>query len=155
MRKYRTDWKIAIVFAVGLAIWTIGAAMEAKEGTLATAAFGMTTLLTVVVLLITWLSYATIPGHTLQFVYLLFYRRTIDIRDITEIDDQPTYKVGKSSFRSVYIFYETRNKEIKYIELRVTIFPEKTLGRLIRDLKHLNPKIKLNGYCEKLGRTAH
>jgi hypothetical protein len=155
MKKYYTDWKtIVIVFSVA----TFGL-IALGYGNLSFGKWlrgGIVYLLLMggLVLLMTRFSYASISGHILKFVYLLFYRRTIDVRDITEINDQPTYKAAKSSFRSVYIFYETRDKAIRYIELRVTVFPENTLGKLIKELKRLNPNIKLNKYCEKLVQSA-
>jgi len=155
MKKYRTDWKIAIVFAIILAGWIISARTQAiNTEVFINASLGMTVLLTVITLLITWLSCVFISGTTLKFVYLLFYRRTIDINSITEINDQPTYKVAKGSFRSLYIFYTDKNGEIKWIEFRITIFPEKTLGKLIKELKAINPRIELNKYSQKLMDSA-
>lgn len=95
-------------------------------------------------------SYARIEGKTLKFMYFLYQRRTIDIDSITEINDQSTYKIAKSQFRSLYLFYKDKNGVKKWIEFRITIFPEKTLGRLIKDLKAINPRIELNTYAEKL-----
>ena len=155
MKKYRTDWKIVIVVAVALAIWILGARAEAvNKQVFINASLGMTALLTIATLLVTQLSYASISGTTLKFVYILFYRRTIDINSITEINDQPTYKVARGMFRSLYIFYKDKEGAIKWIELRITIFPEKTLGMLIKDLKAINPRIELNKYSEKLMEKA-
>jgi len=103
-----------------------------------------------VMILTTAYSYASISDTTLKFVWLFFSRRTIDINSITDINDQPTFKVAKGKFRSLYIFYRDEKGNTKYIELRITIFPEKTLGRLIKDLKEINPRIELNKYAEKL-----
>ncbi len=138
------------MFVIGLAIWAWGLSGEAaNKAVYINAVLMMTAFLAVVVLLITWLSYASISGAKPKFVYLLFYRRTIDIHSITEINDQPTYKAAKSMFRSLYIFYKEKG-DIKWIELRITIFPEKTLGKLIKELKHINPHIDLNTYSQKL-----
>jgi len=109
---------------------------------------------TVIISLVSWFSYAAVTGTTLKFIYLLFYRRTVDISSITEINDQPTYKVAKSAFRSLYVFYKDKNRRTKWIQLRITIFPEKALGNLIKDLKAINPHIELNKYAEKLMKAA-
>ena len=106
------------------------------------------------ILLMTMFSYVSISDTKLKFIWLLFSRRTIDIDSITDINDQSTFKVAKSQFRSLYIFYKNKSNDTKWIEFRITIFPEKTLGRLIKDLKSINPDIKLNNYAEKLMRSA-
>lgn len=156
MKKYRTDWKtIIVVIGVSLSLWILGNYMQVQEGILPRDSFFGGVLIVVIpillgILLGTIYSYAIIEGVTLRFVYFLFYRRTIDIKSITEINDQPTYKIAKSSFRSLYIFYKDSNGATKWIELRITIFPEKTLGELIKDLKRINPRIELNTYSQKL-----
>ena len=155
MRKYYTDWKtIIIVFAIGLALWIFGALGKAKGVVLLNGSLMVGIPIALIALLSTKYSYVAISGNTLKFVYVLFYRRTIDINSITEINDQPTYKAAKSEFRSLYIFYKDKNDTIKWIELRITIFPEKTLGRLIKDLKQINPRIELNKYSQKLMESA-
>lgn len=155
MKIYRTDWKIAIVFIVALVIWIFGASTQAfNKEVFINASLGMTALITLVILLINWFSSISISGTTLKFVYLLFQRHTIDINSITEINDQSTYKVAKGAFRSLYIFYKDQQSKKKYIELRITIFPENTLGKLIKHLKQINPKIELNKYSEKLMQSA-
>lgn len=154
MKTYRTDWKIAIIFLIGLAIWAWGIGGQAPNRTVYINAVLMATVIfTTIILLTMWLSYAMVSDNTLKFVYLLFYRRTIDIHSITAINDQPTYKGAKGVFRSLYIFYKDRGLT-KYIELRITIFPEKTLGELIKELKRINPHIELNKYSQKLMDTA-
>ena len=155
MRKYTTDWRGLSIFFFGLAIlyavilfFQRSPSLGPREiiiglaGWLGFIGFG--------VLLMTVFSYVSISGTTLKFVWLLFSRRTIDINSITDINDQPTFKVAKGKFRSLYIFYRDEKGNTKYIELRITIFPEKTLGRLIKDLKEINPRIELNKYAEKL-----
>lgn len=155
MRTYRTDWKIAIIFLVGYIIWVLGARSIAfSDQVFINASVGMGLLLAVSVLLLTWLSYVSILGTTLKSVEIFFIRRTIDINSITEITDASTYILAKSQFRSLYILYKDQNGESKHIELRITIFPENTLGRLIKDLKEINPTIELNKYSEKLMQSA-
>ena len=155
MRKYYTDWKtIIIVFAIGLALWIFGASGKAEGVVLLNGSLMVGIPIALIALLSTKYSYVSISGNTLKFVYVLFYRRTIYINSITEINDQPTYKAAKSAFRSLYIFYKDKNDTIKWIELRITIFPEKTLGRLIKDLKQINPRIELNKYSQKLMESA-
>ncbi|HLC49426.1 MAG TPA: hypothetical protein VJI96_03520 [Candidatus Andersenbacteria bacterium] len=160
MKKYYIAWKpIVIVIGISLLILFVSDYMQIQEGIHSEDTFWGGVLITFIpiafgVLLATRYSYAAIDGMTLKFVYLLFYRRTIDIRSITEINDQSTYKVGKSIFRSLYIFYKDKNNLVKWIELRITIFPEKTLGKLIKNLKEINPGIELNKYSEKLMRSA-
>jgi hypothetical protein len=154
IKTYRTDWKIAIVFAVGLAGWVlIGITEAVNTGVFVKSSLGATALVSMIALLITRLTYASISGTILRYVDLFFSRRIIDINSITEINDQSTYKVAKSQFRSLYIFYNNRG-ETEWIELRITIFPEKELGRLIKDLKEINPRIELNQYCQKLMESA-
>lgn len=155
MKIYRTDWKIAIIFLIGYIIWVLGAKSIAfSDQVFVNASLGMALLLVVVALLFTRLSYVSISGTTLKFVDIFFIRRTVDINSITEINDQPTFKMAKGAFRSLYIFYKNNEGKIKWIELRITIYPEKTLGKLIKDLMQFNPNIKLNTYSEKLMRTA-
>jgi hypothetical protein len=123
MTKFHSDWKtIAIVIGTGLAMWIFGLySQEAADGIFSQSTFWKATLIAVIpitlgILLATRYSYAAVSEHTLTYVYLLFYRRTIDIRDITEInDDQPTYKMAKSSFRSVYIFFTRPRKKKRNI----------------------------------------
>lgn len=159
MKKYYTDWK-TIISVIGailiILVWSDYA--QIQEGIYSRNTFLGGVLIEVIpiafgVLLATRYSYASITDTTLKFVYLLFYRRTIDINSITEINDQPTYKAGKGMFRSLYIFYQ-KNDGVKYIELRITIFPEKTLGALIKELKRINPRIELNKYSQKLMDSA-
>ncbi|OGF64030.1 hypothetical protein A2Z53_00055 [Candidatus Giovannonibacteria bacterium RIFCSPHIGHO2_02_42_15] len=160
MKKYTTDWKgIIIVFGVGIIGLIFSLYLGVQEGTFAKKAFvGSIAIVTVPVLfaviLMTVYSYASISGTTLTFVWLLFSRRTININSITDINDQPTFKAARNQFRSLYIFYKDETGEIKWIELRITIFPEKTLGKLIKDLKAINPRIELNKYAEKLMQSA-
>ena len=158
MKRYYTDWKtISVTILIGLAIILFGLYSTTQENGHQDA-FLNAALIAIIpivfgILLATKFSYAEISGTTLKFVYLLFYRRNIDIDSITEINDQPTYKAGKNLFRSLYIFYKEKGEK-KYIELRITIFPEKTLGRLIKDLKVVNSNIELNDYSEKLIKKA-
>ncbi len=151
MKIFRTDWRNAIVFIIAGALMIFGEKSKAlNTHVYMVGSIGIVIFFTFVILLITLFSYASITNTTLKFVYLLFYRRTIDINSITEINDQPTYKAAKKSFRSLYIFYKDKNNAPKYIELRITIFPEKTLAALIKELKRINPRIELNKYSEKL-----
>lgn len=159
MKEYTTDWKATIViFSVVAIVAATGFYLE-KNPTMdfPEVAIGLVVWFGFVgsaILLATKYSYASISDTSLRFVYLFFYRRTIDINFIIEISDQPTYKVAKSHFRSLYIFYKGKNGDTKWIELRITIFPEKTLGKLIKDLKEINPRIELNSYAEKLMKAA-
>ncbi|OGZ43264.1 MAG: hypothetical protein A3J55_02625 [Candidatus Ryanbacteria bacterium RIFCSPHIGHO2_02_FULL_45_17b] len=159
MKKYTTDWKGTITIFAIIAIFNAVTFYWNKNPTLP--------LLKVIIGLVAWFvfvgfgillmtvySYASISGNTLKYVWLFFSRRTIDINSITEINDQPTFKVAKSQFRSLYVFYTDKNGDTKWIELRITIFPEKTLGRLIKDLKAINPRIELNKYSQKLMDSA-
>lgn len=160
MKKYTTDWKgTTIIFVIAVGIWILGAYLRVQEGTFSEEAFPVAVLIVAIpialgVVCATVFSYAAIDGKTLRYMYFLYQRRTIDINSITEINDQPTYKVVKSQFRSLYIFYKDKNSETKWIEFRITIFPEKTLGRLIKDLKQINPRIELNKYSQKLMDSA-
>lgn len=159
MKRYYTDWKtISITIGLGLAIFLFGLYSITQEkghqDAFINAALIAIIPISLGVLLATRFSYAEVSGNTLKFVYLLFYKRTIDIHSVTEINDQPTYKAGKSMFRSLYIFYKDNNGLKKWVELRISIFPEKALGRLIKDLKAVNPSIELNKYSEKLKHEA-
>lgn len=160
MKKYTANWiGTTFVFVIGLAIWVFGSYLQTQESSFSGNVFPgieliAATFITVVILFVMVFSYAAIEGKTMRFVWLFFSRRTIDIDSITDINDQPTFKVAKSQFRSLYIFYKDKEGEIKWIEFRITIFPEKTLGRLIKDLKQINPKIKLNKYSQKLMDSA-
>lgn len=106
----------------------------------------------------------------LKFVSMLFVRKTILVHHITEINRQPTFQVLKGKIKSTYIFYESDIEQgnslttwlqsvfidsghagnIKWIELRHSMFSEATIGNLISDLVRINPKIKLDSYCTKL-----
>lgn len=160
MKKYYTNWKAIItVIGAALVLLILSDYMQIREGIHQPNTFWGGVLMAVIpigfgVLLATRYSYAAIDDTTLKFVYLLFYRRTVDIPSITEINDQPTYKAAKSMFRSLYIFYKDKSGIDKWIELRITIFPEKTLGKLIKDLKIINPQIELNQYSQKLMESA-
>lgn len=155
MKKYTTDWRgITIAFTILVALWIFFASLEAKEGTMLIGSLIVAIPIGIGVILATIFSYVAIDGQTLKFMYFLYHRRTIDINSITEINDQPTYKVAKGQFRSLYIFYTDKNGETKWIEFRITVFPEKTLGKLIRDLKQINPRIELNKYSQKLMDSA-
>lgn len=155
MKKYYTDWRtiltygtiVGILFGVTL-YWNRNPELSIQVAINAVSAWFI--FWGFILLISTKYSYAAISGSTLKFVYILFIRRTIDISSITEINDQSTYKVAKGAFRSLYIFYKDKKNNTKYIELRITIFPEKTLGKLIKNLKEVNPKIELNRYAEKL-----
>lgn len=156
MKKYTTDWRgITIIFVIAVAIWILGAYLKVQEGTFSREAFPMAVLIVAIpiaigVLCATVFSYAAIDGRTLRYMYFLYQRRTIDIDSITDINDQPTYKVAKGQFRSLYVFYKDKKGDTKWIEFRITIFPEKTLGKLIKELKRINPRIELNAYSRKL-----
>lgn len=156
MKKYYTNWQLIILLIVAaLSLWIVGEYLQAQETIYSQTTFWKGILIAVVpigfgLLLATKYTYVTITDTELKIVNFLFYRRTLDISSITEINDQPTFKMAKGSFRSLYIFYKNKEGEIKWIELRITIYPEKTLGKLIKDLKQINPDIKLNTYSEKL-----
>lgn len=151
MKKYTTDWRgISITFAVLVGLWILFASFQAKEGTLLVGSLFMAIPVVIGVLLATIFSYAAIEGETLKYMYFLYQRRKIDINSIIEISDQGTYKVAKSQFRSLYVFYKDKKGDTKWIEFRITIFSKKTLGRLIKDLKQINPRIELNNYTQKL-----
>lgn len=151
MKKYYTNWQGSLVLGMITFFLVISDSFQKYPDAVTIKADLFFALIWGFFLIIlTKYSYASITGTTLKFVYLLFYRRTIDINSITEINDQPTYKAAKKSFRSLYIFYKDKNDEPKYIELRITIFPEKTLGKLIKELKRINPRIELNKYSQKL-----
>jgi hypothetical protein len=155
MKKYTTDWKgISITFALLVGLWIFFAYFEAMKGTLLVGSLFVAIPIGIGVLLATVFSYATIEGEMLRYMYFFYLRRTIDINSITDINDQPTYKAAKGQFRSLYIFYKDKKGDNKWIEFRITIFPEKTLGMLIKDLKEINPHIELNKYAEKLMQTA-
>jgi len=160
MKKYTANWfGTTFIIVVGLAIWVFGSYLQTQESYFSDNTFPGIELIAamfiiVVILFVMIFSYAVIEGKTLRFVWLFFSRRTIDIHSITEINDQPTYKVAKGSFRSLYIFYTDKNGDTKWIEFRITIFPEKTLGMLIKDLKKINPRIELNKYSQKLMDSA-
>ena len=159
MKKYTTDWKGLSIFFFGLAILYAAILFFQRNPSLGTREIiiGLVAWLAFIgfgVLLMTVFSYALISGNTLKYVWLLFLRRTIDIDSITDINDQPTFKVAKGQFRSLYIFYRDKTGETKWIEFRITIFPEKTLGKLIKDLKQINPRIELNKYSQKLMDSA-
>jgi hypothetical protein len=145
MKKYYTNWKGIIVIGVIIFLLTVlGSIPKYSDVAVIKADLFFLIFWGFVLLISTKYSYVDITGSTLKFVYVLFIRRTIDINPITAINDQPTYKVVKGAFRSLYIFYKGKNDLTKWIELRITIFPEKTLGKLIRDLKQINPRIELN-----------
>lgn len=160
MKKYTANWAgTTLVFVIGLGIWIFGSYLQVQEGSFSGSTFPgielvAATAIIAVILFTMMFSYAVIEGKTLKFVWLFFSRRTIDIDSITEINDQSTFKVAKSQFRSLYIFYKDKTGDIKWIEFRITIFPERTLGRLIKDLKAINPRIELNKYAEKLMQSA-
>jgi hypothetical protein len=156
MKKYTANWiGTTFVIVIGLAIWVFGSYLQMQESAFSGTVFPGIELIaamfiTTVILFVMIFSYAAIEGRTLKFVWLFFLRRTIDIDSITEIIDQPTFKVAKSQFRSLYLFYKNRRGDTKSIQFRITIFPERTLGKLIRDLKHVNPSIELDAYSKRL-----
>ena len=160
MKKYTADWMgTTLIFIIGLGIWVFGSYLQMQERSFSDSTFPgvelvAATFITAVILFTMIFSYAAIEGKTLKYIWLFFSRRTIDINSITDINDQPTFKAAKRQFRSLYIFYKDKSGVTKWIELRITIFPEKTLGRLIKDLKHINPKIELNKYSQKLMESA-
>ena len=155
MRKYYTNWKWILIFGtVIFFLITSESVSRYPDPVVIKADLFFLIVWSLILLVSTRYSYLIITGTTLQSVYILFIRRTIDINAIIEITDEATYKVAKSQFRSLYIFYKNTSGELKWIELRVTIFPEKTLGRLVKDLKTINPRIELNKYTEKLMRSA-
>ena len=144
-----------LIIAAGFAVWVFGTYLQIQEGSFSKGTFPTVELVvavfaTSVVLFLTIFSYASVSGKTLKFVWLFFSRHIIDIDSITDINDQGTFKIAKSQFRSLYVFYDDKSGDKKWIEFRITIFPEKTLGKLIKELKTINPHIKLNRYAEKL-----
>lgn len=160
MKKYTANWMgTTLIFVIGLGIWVFGSYLQMQERSFSDSTFPGIELLaaafiTAVILFTMKFSYAAIEGKTLKYIWLFFSRRTIDIDSITNINDQATFKVAKSQFRSLYVFYKDKIGDTKWIEFRITIFPEKTLGRLIKDLKAINPRIELNKYAEKLMQDA-
>lgn len=155
MKKYTTDWRATIITFGILAVCSASIFYLTRnpEMSVLGVIIGLAAWFVFValgVLFMTVFSYASISERTLKYVWLFFLRRTINIDSITDISDQPMFKVVKSQFRSLYIFYNDKSGDKKWIEFRITIFPEKTLGRLIKDLKNINPNIKLNTYSEKL-----
>ncbi|MDB5225182.1 MAG: hypothetical protein JWL87_134 [Candidatus Adlerbacteria bacterium] len=155
MKKYTTDWKSILMIGVSAGVLMAFTLYLNRNPDLGTDVAIKGLLIWVIfwaffLLITTCYSYASITNNTLTYVYLFFYRRTVNIDSITEINDQATYKTAKGSFRSLYIFYKDQDGSIKYIEFRITLFSEKTLGRLVKDLKQLNPNIELSGYAEKL-----
>jgi len=155
MSFYRTDWRAIPLLLAIFAFWEIAAYSEAVSAhAFIGASVGMGSLVFAVLILTTVFSYASIVGPTLKFVYLLLYRRTTNISSITEITNKPTYIAARSQFRSLFILYEDTTGQQAHIELRITIFPEAELARLIRDLKKINPNIRLDNYSERLAATA-
>lgn len=151
MKRYYIDWKtIVIVSVIGFILLISDSISKYPDRVVLSADISFLLFFTLILIIITKYSYAEISGSTLRFVYTLYIRRTISIYSITEINDQPTYKIGGNLFRSLYIFYKDKNGKIKWIELRITIFPERTLGKLIKDIKTINPKIELNKYAQGL-----
>jgi hypothetical protein len=160
MKKYAANWAgTTFIFVIGLGIWILGSYLQMQESTFSGGGFPGIELIAAasiiaVILFVMIFSYAVIEGNTLKFVWLFFLRRTIDIDSITHINDQNTFKIAKSQFRSLYIFYKDKAGDTKSIEFRITIFPERTLGLLVKDLKAINPRIELNAYAEKLSQSA-
>src|SRR3989344_4374051 len=147
MKKYYTDRRGVIILGALVFLLVVGSSIPKYPDPNAIKSDILFSVVWTFILLITSIySYASITGSTLKFVYILFIRRTININLITEIKDSATYRIAKSQFRSLYIFYKDKNDGVKWIELRITIFPEKTLGKLIKDLKSINPNIELNNY---------
>lgn len=155
MSFYRTDRQAIPLLLAIFSFWEIAAYSEAVSvHAFIGASVGMGSLVFILLILITVFSYASIAGPTLKFVYLFFYRRTIDIDCITEITNRPTYIAAQSQFRSLFILYKDKTGQETHIELRITIFPEAELARLIRDLQRLNPNIHLDSYSARLATTA-
>ena len=155
MNTYRTDWRAAPVLGgLLLLLLASGYPSAVSLAVFLKGAFAISLLVFFIILLITVFSYVTTLGSTLTFVYLLLYRRTIDIHSITEVANKPTYIAARSQFRSLFILYKDKAGQEAHIELRITIFPEAELARLIRDLKRLNPNIHLDSYSARLATTA-
>lgn len=159
MKKYTTNWIGTITIFGVLAVFNAitfylnrNPAMPSSKVIIGLIAWFI--FISIGILIMTVFSYVSISDNILKYVWLFFSRRTIDIRSITSIGDQATFKVAKGQFHSLYIFYKDKCGDAKWIELRITIFPEKTLGALIKELKKINPRIELNKYAEKLMKSA-
>src|SRR3989344_4277925 len=151
MKKYYTNWKLILMVGIVVFLLIIGDSAPKYPDLVAIKAdLFFLVVWGFIVLISTRYSYVATKDSTLKFVYILFIRRTIDINSITGIKDESSYKVAKGQFRSLYIFYKDKTGDTKWVELRITIFPEKTLGRLVKDLKEINPRIELNKYAQKL-----
>lgn len=155
MTFYRTDWRAApFLVALLFLLLASGFPTAVSKAVFLKGAIAISLFVAATILLITVYSYAAISRSELKFVYLLFYRRTIDINSITEITNKPTYIAAHSQFRSLYIMYKDKTGSQAHIELRITIFPETELARLIHDLKQINPDIHLDSYSSRLAHST-
>jgi hypothetical protein len=101
-----------------------------------------------------WFTYVRIYDATVKHVQLAVYRRAVPIANITKVSQEGTYYAASSVIKSLYVYYIQQNGRERFLHLSMALYSEETLGRLLRDLKDINPKIKLDDYCEKLIRKG-
>lgn len=159
MKKiYRADWKTyAILFTIGFLFMASPLILEGKDKqNIIVGIVGLFLLLASVVLIIVT-RYASISDNILIFVYpplFKLYPKKVPISKIIEISRQPTFRIFRGSIKSLYIFYVAENGKTKWIEFRPVVFKEETMGKIVRDLKELNPSIKLDLAAQKLMEQA-
>ena len=159
MRKiYRADWKtFVVIYTLCFLLMAFFAILGGKDNqNIIIGISGLFLLFVGVVLLIVF-SYVSIQNNSFVSVsppfFNLFPKKT-SISKITEINRQSTFRIFRGAIKSLYIFYNAKNGKTKWIELRHGVFKEATMGELVRDLKHLNPLIKLDAAAQKLMEKA-
>ncbi|TAL49065.1 hypothetical protein EPN83_02205 [Patescibacteria group bacterium] len=93
-------------------------------------------------------TYVHISDRTICRTDSFILKRCLEINSIQKISYTPTFIIGRSA-RSLYVASEIDHKS-KYIEMPNIGFTQKTIVKVVKHLKELNPKIELDENAENL-----
>lgn len=142
-----------IVFSLIGLLWTAVALMEPRSEDWLTDLSLILTFLAIFVLGFTVGTYGTYSENRLRIVQFFVFRKEISINEITWIGYRPTWKFQPIA-RSLYIVQEINGVKCKSLEFKNSIFSEKTLAQITKDLKVSNPTIALDDPAKSLLKTT-
>lgn len=98
-----------------------------------------------------WFTYVKIiDDKIMKHVQLAIYRKKALIANITHIKQDGTYYAASNIIKSLYVYHTLPNGKKRFFHLSMALYSGQTLSRLLRDLKTINPNIKLDNSCQKL-----
>lgn len=92
--------------------------------------------------LLTRFTYLIIDNKRFRYVHMLWRHRWVEIERIIEIKFAPQMII-LPSIKAFYIIYMKDNNDKDFVKIYPATFQGKTLAQFIKDIREINPNIKL------------